>query len=288
MSENLARELRLACELARQAGDVAMTFYGKESLYITHKGEVAEPVTEADFAANEIIVEGLRAAFPADGLLSEELTDDFTRLARRRLWIVDPLDGTKGFIAGDGDFAVQIGLVIEHESALGVVYVPARNVLYWAVRDTGAWIENGNTQAQQLRVSSKTNLQETRLAVSRSHRSPRMSRVVKMLGVREEVARGSVGVKIGLLVERRCDIYVHLSPHTKHWDTCAPEIILREAGGRMTDLWGAPFRYNLRDVQNHNGLVATNNALHDELIRRLAPLLDEFGQERKLIVNHES
>ncbi|GAC1400265.1 MAG: 3'(2'),5'-bisphosphate nucleotidase CysQ [Pyrinomonadaceae bacterium] len=280
MNENLADELRVACELARRAGETAMNFYGKESLHIERKGEFAEPVTEADFAANEIIVEGLRAAFPEDGLLSEELTDDITRLACPRLWVVDPLDGTKGFIAGDGDFAVQIGLAIEHESALGVVYLPAKNVLYWAVRERGAWIENGNAQAQQLRVSSKMDLHETRLAVSRSHRSPRMSRVVKTLGVREEVARGSVGVKVGLLVERRCDIYVHLSPHTKHWDTCAPEIILSEAGGRMTDLWGASFRYNLRDVQNHNGVVATNNALHDELIRRLAPLLDEFGREK--------
>jgi len=257
-----------------------MGFYGKESLHIAHKGEFAEPVTEADFAANKIIVEGLRAAFPDDGLLSEESIDDSARLASRRVWIVDPLDGTKGFIAGNGDFAVQIGLAVEHAAALGVVYLPSKNVLYRAVRDAGAWVENGNAEAQPLRVSAKTDFHEIRLAVSRSHRSPRMSRIVKELGVREEIARGSVGVKVGLLIERRCDVYVHLSPHTKHWDTCAPEIILREAGGRMTDLWNAPFRYNVRDVQNHNGLVATNGALHDELIKRLASLLDEFGRTK--------
>ena len=105
-----------------------------------------------------------------------------------------------------------------------------------------------------------------------------MDRVVKAFAVKEEVRRGSVGIKVGLICEQQCDLYVHLSPRTKQWDTCAPEIILTEAGGRVTDLFGQSLRYNVLEVQNRNGLVASNRVAHQQVITALAPLLDEFGR----------
>ena len=108
----------------------------------------------------------------------------------------------------------------------------------------------------------------------------RESRVVRALEIKEEVNRGSVGVKVGLIVERQCDLYVHLSPRTKQWDTCAPEAILSEAGGSLTDLFGYPLSYNSPEVQNRNGIVASNGAAHGQIIERLAPLLKEFGRIR--------
>ncbi|HYY42570.1 MAG TPA: inositol monophosphatase family protein, partial [Pyrinomonadaceae bacterium] len=119
-----------------------------------------------------------------------------------------------------------------------------------------------------------------RLAVSRTHRSPKMDAVVRAFGFKDEVARGSVGIKVGLIVEQQCDLYIHLSPRTKQWDTCAPEAILTAAGGRLTDLWGEPYRYNTEDVQNRNGLVATNGAAHVAVVAHLAPLLVEFERKR--------
>jgi 3'(2'), 5'-bisphosphate nucleotidase len=107
-----------------------------------------------------------------------------------------------------------------------------------------------------------------------------MDKVVKALEIKEEVNRGSVGVKVGLIVDRQCDLYVHLSPRTKQWDTCAPEAILSEAGGRLTDLFGHPLMYNSPEVQNRNGIVASNGAAHDVIIKRLKPLLKEFGRIR--------
>jgi 3'(2'), 5'-bisphosphate nucleotidase len=106
-----------------------------------------------------------------------------------------------------------------------------------------------------------------------------MNQVVQRFGFREEVQRGSVGIKIGLLVEQQCDVYIHLSPRTKQWDTCAPQLILTEAGGRLTDLFGRPLNYNVRDVNNRNGLVASNGVAHDLIIETLAPLLAEFGRK---------
>jgi 3'(2'), 5'-bisphosphate nucleotidase len=105
-----------------------------------------------------------------------------------------------------------------------------------------------------------------------------MDKVVQAFGLQEEVLRGSVGIKVGLLVEQQCDLYVHLSPRTKQWDTCAPEVILHEAGGRITDLFGRPLRYNHADVQNRNGLVASNGVSHDQIVGLLQPLLAQFGR----------
>ncbi|HEX8178141.1 MAG TPA: 3'(2'),5'-bisphosphate nucleotidase CysQ [Pyrinomonadaceae bacterium] len=275
----LARELGAAIRLARAAGAAALTHYGGP-LDIVHKSENEDPVTQADHAANDVIMGGLAAEFPADGLLSEESVDTVRRLGRARVWIIDPLDGTRGFISGNGDFAVQIGLAVGGAAALGVVYLPASDVLYFAAQGHGAWVVRRETEAARVRVSTQTDLPRMRLAVSRTHRSPKMDAVVRAFGFKDEVARGSVGIKIGLIVEQQCDLYIHLSPRTKQWDTCAPEAILTAAGGRLTDLWGEPYRYNTEDVQNRNGLLATNGAAHPAVVARLAPLLAEFGRKR--------
>ncbi|MGI8654556.1 MAG: 3'(2'),5'-bisphosphate nucleotidase CysQ family protein [Pyrinomonadaceae bacterium] len=274
------RELNVALQLAREAGACLLEYYGK-TLRIEHKtdGVEEEPVTQADRAANELIVTRLREEFPDDGILAEESVDTPARLQKKRVWIIDPLDGTNGFIARNGDFAVQIGLALEGESVLGVVYQPLPDVLQWAARGRGAWMKRAGFEGvQEARVSEESDIGRMRLAASRTHRSPRMDRVVRALGVREEVRRGSVGVKVGLIVERQCDLYVHLSGRTKQWDTCAPEIILTEAGGRFTDLFGNALKYNALDLQNRNGIVATNGAAHERVIEGLAPLLEEFGR----------
>ena len=272
-------ELSLAVELARQAGAIALDFY-HGPLHIKEKVESSErePVTQADVAANELIVEGLRKAFPDDGVLAEESVDTTRRLDKDRVWMVDPLDGTTGFIDQNGDFAVQIGLAVGGECVMGVVYQPVSHVLYRAVRGRGTWIERPGSVTERAVVSDETDLTKMRLAASRSHRSPRMDQVVKRFGVRDEVQRGSVGIKVGLIVEQQCDLYVHLSPRTKQWDTCAPQVILTEAGGRLTDLFGRPLRYNSPEVKNQNGIVASNGAAHDHIISILAPMLEEFGR----------
>ena len=270
-------ELRVALDLAREAGAAILEFYGSPlRIEQKHTSDDSEPVTEADRVANHIIVERLRREFPDDGILAEESEDTARRLKKRRVWMVDPLDGTTGFIVGNGDFAVQIGLVESGRSVLGLVYQPLTGVLYRAVQGKGCWVERPNQKPEKAVTSIETHLSSMRLAASRSHRSPRMDQVVKAFGVKEEVRRGSVGIKVGLIVEQQCDLYVHLSPRTKQWDTCAPEVILTEAGGKLTDLFGEPLRYNVPEVQNRNGIVASNGAAHDTIINALEPLLAEF------------
>ena len=277
---NYVRELQVAIDLARTAGAAILKEYEKP-IRVEQKSleDDVEPVTQADRIANEIIVNGLKAAFPSDGILAEESVDTERRLRKSRVWMVDPIDGTNGFIDGNGDFAVQIGMVEDGDVVVGIVYQPMAGVLYRAIRDCGSWIERPQLEPQQAHVSDKQTFASMRLAASRSHRSSRMNKVVQRFGFREEVQRGSVGIKVGLLVERQCDVYIHLSPRTKQWDTCAPQLILTEAGGRVSDLFGTPLNYNVPDVNNRNGLVASNGVSHDRIIETLAPLLAEFGRK---------
>ena len=273
-------ELRIACELARTAGAAILDLYqGPIDVEQKNYDNDSEPVTQADRIANELIVTGLKREFPSDGILAEESVDTTRRLGKSRVWMVDPLDGTNGFIDGNGDFAVQIGLTEEGKCVVAVVYQPLTGVLYRAAIGEGTWIERAQFPPERARVSDVKTLSDMRLAASRSHRSPRMTQVFARSGFREEVQRGSVGIKIGLLVEQQCDVYIHLSGRTKQWDTCAPELILTEAGGRLSDLFGAPLNYNVPDVNNRNGLVASNGVAHDQIIETLAPLLHEFGRE---------
>ncbi|HXG84389.1 MAG TPA: 3'(2'),5'-bisphosphate nucleotidase CysQ [Pyrinomonadaceae bacterium] len=276
----LEKELETAVVLARRAGAVILDFYaaGVETEQKIFADNFSEPVTIADRTASAIIVEGLIKAFPGDGILSEEEADDDERLSKKRVWVIDPIDGTYGFIEKTGDFAVQIGLAENGEVVLGVVFMPTEDYLYFAVKGAGAFLVKNNGEPQQLKVSDKIDFSEMNLAVSRNHRSPKMSRVVEKFGLKSETRRGSVGLKVGLIVRKTCDLYVHLSPRTKHWDTCAPEIILREAGGEMTDLFGARIVYNTPDVNNHNGILATNGAAHAAAVAEMKPLLTEFGR----------
>lgn len=276
----LEKELETAVALCRKAGESIMDFYaaGVETEQKIFADNFSEPVTIADRTASKIIVEGLIKAFPGDGILSEEEADDEERLSKKRVWVIDPIDGTYGFIEKTGDFAVQIGLAEDGEVILGVVFMPTENKLYFAVKGAGAWLIKNGGASVRLEVSGKTDFSDMNLAVSRNHRSPKMERVMKKFGLKSETRRGSVGLKVGLIVRRVCDLYIHLSPRTKHWDTCAPEIILREAGGELTDLFGARIVYNTPDVNNHNGILATNGAAHASAVAEMKTLLTEFGR----------
>lgn len=276
-------ELETAVDLAREAGRSVIEHYALDIVAEEKIGidQQSEPVTAADRAASRIIVDGLRDAFPLDGVLSEEETDvPDNRLAKSRVWIIDPIDGTWGFVKKDGDFAVQIGLAVEGMPVLGVVFVPLPDKLYYASKGDGAFlIENGD-RPKRLATSSRSNFEQMRVAVSRNHPNPGTRLVNQRLGFGSEVRRGSIGIKVGLIVENECDVYINLSPRSKFWDTCGPQAILEEAGGKLTSLFGEPIRYDSFDAQNHNGIVASGTAAHRLVIRKLKPLLGELGRRR--------
>jgi 3'(2'), 5'-bisphosphate nucleotidase len=264
----LAAELRAACDAARRAGAAAMRFYGT-AVAVAKEG--GSPVTEADHASNRVILDALRAAFPGDAVLSEESADSPERLGAERVWIVDPLDGTREFLAGNGEFAVMVGLAVGGRAVLGVVHQPAADLLLYAAEGVGTWMRTGDGVPVRLRCVP-ADPAALRLVGSRSHPDPLLVRIREALGITDVRPSGSVGVKCGLIVRGERDLYVHPGAHLSEWDTCAPEVLVREAGGTVCGCGGEPLRYNRpRPVQPH-GIVACGPGAVDEVLARVVPL----------------
>jgi 3'(2'), 5'-bisphosphate nucleotidase len=264
-----ARELARAEEIALEAARLVRGYHGTD--FAVHAKAGNEPVTEADHAANTLIVNRLRAAFPDDVVLSEEIPDDGARQGRARVWMVDPIDGTSDFIAGNTGFVVMIGLVVDGRPRVGAVAHPLTGRVYGGVVGEGAWRQDADGARWPLHTSTLAGPPGIRLVASKTHRTPRVDAVKSALGITDEMNVGSVGLKIGLVAEAERDLYVYTGGRTKIWDTCGPEAILRGAGGRMTDLDGQPLVYDLPDLYNRRGIVASNGPLHDFVIATLAP-----------------
>ena len=248
---DLQDRLDFARDVARAAGAAAMRFYGRVGSRL--KADQS-PVTAADHAANDVIVREIRRAFPGDAVLSEESKDSLSRLEAERVWIVDPLDGTKEFLAQNGEFSIMIGLAVGGEAVLGVVYLPDGDVLYSAARGLGARVERGGA-GEPLRCAAGPS-GSVRLVGSRSHPDPLLASVQEELGITDVLPCGSVGVKCSRIAEGARDLYVHPVPYLKEWDTCAPEVLLREAGGEVTDCLGEPLRYNKPKPAQPHGILA--------------------------------
>jgi 3'(2'), 5'-bisphosphate nucleotidase len=270
-SEPLEREIAVAHDIALEAVAVVASFVGRQVRVDSKAGN--EPVTEADHAANEVIVRRLSAEFPQDAILSEEIPDDRSRLGARRVWMVDPIDGTSDFILGHAGFAVMIGLAIDGRPALGVVSQPPTGKTYSGVVGIGAWLDRPGEARLPLRTSALAGPPGIRLVASKTHRTPRIDAIRRELQIDDEINIGSIGLKIGLVAEATRDLYVYTGGRTKIWDTCGPEAVLVAAGGRVTDMFGAPLEYASPDLYNRRGIVASNGPLHAEVIARIAPHL---------------
>lgn len=233
--------------------------------------EGGSPVTAADLAANEHIVTALRSRWPSDAVLAEESADDPSRLGADRVWVVDPLDGTREFLARNGEFSVMIGLVESGEPVLGVVHLPASGTLYAAERGWGSWKESASGERTRMQCG-RGRPSEIRMVGSRSHGDRLLERMVEVLGVRDVRPSGSVGIKCARIAEGERDLYIHPVPYLKEWDTCAPEVVLREAGGRVTDCRGHRLRYNKADPTQPDGILACVPALHAPVLDRIGPL----------------
>jgi 3'(2'), 5'-bisphosphate nucleotidase len=257
------QELSAAVELAREAGRILMDVYAKD-FAVAYKGK-NDPVTQADQLANAYLVGELRKRFPADGIVAEESKDQGDALKKSRCWFVDPLDGTKEFIAKNGEFSVMLGLAIDGRSQLGVVFQPEKDKLYRGVVGTGAVLEQAG-QTRALRVSDKQRTEQLKLVASRSHRPASIEQIMQKLGTRDEMPSGSVGIKVGLIAEQIADLYVHVSDKSSLWDACGPEAILQAAGGRFVHVDGSVIEYRSADMRNTKGILAVNAASYASVL----------------------
>jgi myo-inositol-1(or 4)-monophosphatase len=254
----MEREVEAARAAARAAGQVLLHYYG--SAYRVAEKSADNPVTAADLEANELLKKTMLGAFPADGWLSEETADSEERLGRRRVWIVDPLDGTKEFISEVPEFCVCIALVEDGTPRVAVEYNPVRDELFSACKGGGAFLNGA-----PIHVSSQVDLRHASVLASRSEEArgewePYRSRM------RVELS-GSVAYKFALVAAGRHDATFTLTPKNE-WDVCAGALLVSEAGGMVTDPDGRAIRFNNRSTLLP-GLVASNQLLHRSILNTI-------------------
>lgn len=297
--EHLLVELR---RLSWAAADILLAYgrgeqppYGfPKALSVDASGE--GPVSAADLAVNQWLLEGLQASFPAAGwtLLSEETAKaqlrDAEPLAAEWLWILDPLDGTKDFLQGTGEYAVHLALVRGQVPVLGVVLLPEPGELWIGVinsdapASTGAgvaavpamavvpgmaWRENRAGEVFPVGFSSRRQRQELVLVASRNHRDQRLELLLKAMALGDTLAIGSVGGKVATILRGHTDLYISLSGRSapKDWDMAAPHAVLQAAGGAFTHADGRPLTYNTGDIRQAGCLIASHGVAHGELCR---------------------
>ncbi len=237
------------------------------------------PVSAADLAVNQWLLDGLAQAYPDAGwtLLSEETAKEQLTagepLDAEWLWILDPLDGTKDFLQGTGEYAVHLALVHRGEAVLGVVLQPLLEDLWFGLVPEGrAWRENRAGEQQPAQLSSRQALSEMVLVASRNHRDQRLEQLLEALALGDTKAIGSVGGKVATILRGETDVYISLSGKSapKDWDMAAPEAVLKAAGGAFTHADGAPLRHNTGDVRQAGCLIASHGVSHQELCDKAA------------------
>jgi len=267
-----ARELDVAERAARLGGAAILRHYARGAAVRIEIKPDQSPVTEADLEANAAIVGLLRAAFPDDGILSEELPDGDERFGKRRVWIIDPLDGTRDFVARTDQFCVHVGLAVDGVAVVGAVFQPVAGRLYSARAGGGAHVdEGGGTPPAALRVSRVADLADMRAGVSRLNATGRLGACLAATGLAGRAVPMGASVKYNAIARGELDLVINLSPGEMEWDTCAPEVVIREAGGQFTDGDGRPFRYNQRDTAHRRGSLASNGVIHGALLAELRP-----------------
>jgi len=255
----LDEDHELLCAAVREAGAVAMRYYGGS--YDVREKKPGDPVSEADLAVNDALRDRLCGARPDYGWLSEETADTPERMLARRTWIVDPIDGTKGFIAENAEFAVSVALVEGERPIAGVVFNPATDEFFDALKGGGARL-NG----QRLRVTTTASLDQARLGTS--YNELRRKLWAHLFAESEIAPVDAIAYKMVLVANGRFDAIISRRPKSD-WDIAAGDIIVHEAGGVVRGLDGGLLHYNRAETR-HPGLVASNPLLYPTLCARLA------------------
>jgi 3'(2'), 5'-bisphosphate nucleotidase len=242
--------------IAELAGAAIMAVYDG-AFTVEHKQDDS-PLTLADLESQRVIIEGLKRLTPDIPILSEESAQApwSERRAWSDLWVVDPLDGTREFIKRNGEFTVNIALIIGHEPVLGVVAAPAQGLLYWGAAGVGAFSRHRGEAESPIRVAPPA--APIRVVGSRSHASPQTAAYLLRLGPHVMNGIGS-SLKFCLVAEGKADLYPRFGP-TSEWDTAAGQALLEAAGGHVTRLDGHRLRYNCRESLINGDFLAFSHA----------------------------
>jgi len=256
-------ETKLAIDAALKASDAVLNIYNKD--FSISLKEDNQPITEADIQSNQIIQKCISSSrIP---ILSEESPDNKEkRMDSKKVWIIDPLDGTTDFINKTGEFTIMISLVEKNEPVMGVISHPTENKLYVAQKDQGVYgYYDGNWI--KLEVSKTSIISQCRAVGSRFHQSDQEKNFLKILDILKFTSRGS-SLKVLDISSAKAELYFTTTNKIKQWDTCASNCIIAEAGGKMTDMSGLSLEYNTNIVNHQNGILVTNNTIHQNIVQK--------------------
>lgn len=258
---HLAAWLPEIIRISELAGRAILDLYNTPSLWEVQQKADSSPLTAADLAANRVIVEELARLTPTIPVLSEELPEPADRRAWNSLWLVDPLDGTKEFVARSNDFTVNIALVVNQQAVLGVLHAPVYGVTYAAARGLGAWRYE---QGERTRLQTEEIPVVPRVLLSRHHQSGGEAALLERTALRfGDYVALQVGsaFKMCRIAEGAADFYPRFGP-TMEWDTAAAQILVEEAGGLLVDTHGQPLRYNARATLVNGAFMVLGEPRH--------------------------
>lgn len=240
-------------EISQKAGNAILEFYDDE-IEVDHKDDNS-PLTKADLAAHHIIVDALKELTPEIPIISEEggIAEHDERKSWKKFWLVDPLDGTKEFIKKNGEFTVNIALIENQTPIAGVVHIPAQQITYTGVKDSGSFKHQAGKEKKQIFSKIPDLSNPLDVVASRSHGSDKLEKILAAKGVtiREKIPAGS-SLKFCLVAEGAADIYPRLGP-TMEWDTAAGDAVFRYSGNNKVR--SSPLEYNKADLRNEGFII---------------------------------
>ncbi len=263
------RELAAALDAAARAGAFIRDEYER---FVPIPDAPVTISTHVDRESQELILTALRAAFPDYGLCAEEATATLAAGggAADRVWVVDPIDGTRGFARKNGEFSVMIGLLERGEPVVGVVLEPTLDRTTYATRGGGCWAAVKGAEPARVAVRPCDTLADCVLVQSRSKPGLPPSKYVRAVGPLRVIETYSAGVKLALVARGEADLYVNSYDKFHDWDICAGHILVTEAGGTVTALDGRPITYGGPNATQTAGLLASNGKLHAAAVAAMA------------------
>jgi len=265
MTTSYIERIPSVLSVAEAAATAIVDIYRRKAYQVQSKLDNS-PVTEADLRAHEILTAGLSALDPALPVISEEgeVVPFELRSQWPRFWLIDPLDGTREFIQGTGEFTINIALIENHQPVLGVVLVPERQHVYWAVRGAGAFFQMQHAAPVPLQshLGPRSPLKVLMSRRLNQASKPAWIALSQRLGAYELDYCGSA-LKICRVAQGEADLYPCLGP-TREWDTAAGQCILEEAGGQLIDLEGKPLQYNTKSTLKRNKMPNIHFSAHAE------------------------
>ena len=250
-------------QIIREAGQIVLNLY--DSPTGIEKKSDGTLVSDADKNSSEFIKEQLQKYFPSHAILDEESSDTGNRFTNDYCWIIDPLDGTREFLKRSEDFGIIIGLTYKHKPILGLAYKPVTDELFWAIQGEGAYKETKDA-VEQLHVKETDDIE---LLISNSRSSPELEKIIQDVTPTAIIRKGGSLKTIDIATGNGTVFLCPITSTMHLWDFCGPQIILEEAGGRMTNLYGELIDYSAKETGNKKGIICSNRQIHQALLEEI-------------------